>query len=104
MENLNEAGKNFIQKTSAEQIIKVYLALKKLKRERNWGDEYIKLMYKIDPQRFEHLYNSLDTKLREECEREINEQIEAGELDLNAYLVGKYKEERKKEVKRNEGR
>ena len=102
MENLNEAGKKFIEKKKAMQIIKMHLALKKIKKEKSWGNEYIKLMYKVDPERFENQYNLLDPQIRKECEEELKVQIENGEIDLYSYIVENYKQQRKKEIRRSE--
>ena len=86
----------FMKRKTAEKVIKGYLATKKLKEDKNYGNEYIKMMYKINASKYEVLYNALDDELKAECEEEIRKEIEDGKLNLDQYLAEMYKEKAKK--------
>lgn len=94
----------FMKRKTAEKVIKGYLATKKLKEDKNYGNEYIKMMYKINASKYEVLYNALDDELKAKCEEEIRKEIEDGKLNLDQYLAEMYKEKAKKEEKKEEGR
>lgn len=94
----------FMKRKTAEKVIKGYLATKKLKEDKNYGNEYIKMMYKINASKYEVLYNALDAELKAKCEEEIRKEIEDGKLDLDQYLAEMYKEKAKKEEKKEEER
>ena len=86
----------FMKRKTAEKVIKGYLATKKLKEDKNYGNEYIKMMYKINASKYEVLYNALDDELKAECEEEIRKEIEDGKLNLDQYLAEMHKEKAKK--------
>ena len=94
----------FMKRRAAERVIKGYLATKKLKEDKNYGNEYIKMMYKINASKYEVLYNALDDELKAECEEEIRKEIEDGKLNLDQYLAEMYKEKAKKEEEKEEER
>ncbi len=94
----------FMKRKTAEKVIKGYLATKKLKEDKNYGNEYIKMMYKINASKYEVLYNALDDELKAECEEEIRKEIEDGKLNLDQYLAEMYKEKAKKEEEKEEER
>ncbi len=94
----------FMKRKTAEKVIKGYLATKKLKEDKNYGNEYIKMMYKINASKYEVLYNALDDELKAECEEEIRKKIEDGKLNLDQYLAEMYKEKAKKEEEKEEER
>ena len=94
----------FMKRKTAEKVIKGYLATKKLKEDKNYGNEYIKMMYKINASKYEVLYNALDDELKAECEEEIRKEIEDGKLNLGQYLAEMYKEKAKKEEEKEEER
>ncbi len=94
----------FMKRKTAEKVIKGYLATKKLKEDKNYGNEYIKMMYKINASKYEVLYNALDDELKAKCEEEIRKEIEDGKLNLDQYLAEMYKEKAKKEEKKEEER
>ena len=94
----------FMKRKTAEKVIKGYLATKKLKEDKNYGNEYIKMMYKINASKYEVLYNALDDGLKAECEEEIRKEIEDGKLNLDQYLAEMYKEKAKKEEEKEEER
>lgn len=91
----------FMKRKTAEKVIKGYLATKKLKED---GNEYIKMMYKINASKYEVLYNALDDELKAECEEEIRKEIEDGKLNLDQYLAEMHKEKAKKEEEKEEER
>ena len=93
-----------MKRKTAEKVIKGYLATKKLKEDKNYGNEYIKMMYKINASKYEVLYNALDDELKAECEEEIRKEIEDGKLNLDQYLAEMYKEKAKKEEEKEEER
>ena len=95
MDNINERGKEFIERETAKVIIKGYLAIKKVQEEKNYGDEMISRMYGILPLKYNKLYEILDPEIKKEVEEEIQRQITEGKLDLYRYLVEIYKKERK---------
>ena len=94
----------FMKRRVAERVIKGYLAIKKVKEEKNYGNEYIKMMYKINASKYEVLYNALDDELKAECEEKIRKEIEDGKLNLDQYLAEMYKEKAKKEEEKEEER
>ena len=94
----------FMKRRVAEKVIKGYLATKKLKEDKNYGNEYIKMMYKINASKYEVLYNALDDELKAKCEEEIRKEIEDGKLNLDQYLAEMYKEKAKKEEEKEEER
>lgn len=94
----------FMKRKTAEKVIKGYLATKKLKEDKNYGNKYIKMMYKINASKYEVLYNALDDELKAECEEEIRKEIEDGKLNLDQYLAEMYKEKAKKEEEKEEER
>lgn len=94
----------FMKRKTAEKVIKGYLATKKLKEDKNYGNEYIKMMYKINASKYEVLYNALDDELKAKCEEEIRKEIEDGKLNLDQYLAEMYKEKAKKEEEKEEER
>ncbi len=94
----------FMKRKTAEKVIKGYLATKKLKEDKNYGNEYIKMMYKINASKYEVLYNALDDELKAECEEEIRKEIEDGKLNLDQYLAEMHKEKAKKEEEKEEER
>lgn len=94
----------FMKRKTAEKVIKGYLATKKLKEDKNYGNEYIKMMYKINASKYEVLYNALDDELKAECEEKIRKEIEDGKLNLDQYLAEMYKEKAKKEEEKEEER
>lgn len=94
----------FMKRKTAEKVIKGYLATKKLKEDKNYGNEYIKMMYKINASKYEVLYNALDDELKAEREEEIRKEIEDGKLNLDQYLAEMYKEKAKKEEEKEEER
>lgn len=90
----------FMKRRVAERVIKGYLAIKKVKEEKNYGNEYIKMKYKINAAKYEILYNALEEDIKAECEAEIRKEIEDGKLNLDQYLAEMYKEKAKKEEER----
>ena len=93
-----KAVNEFIKRKAAKKVIKSYLSIKKLKEDKNYGNEYIKMMYKINPSKYEAIYNDvLDDEIKAECEAEIKKEIEEGKLDLDRYLVEMYKENKEYE-------
>ena len=60
----------FMKRRVAERVIKGYLAIKKVKEEKNYGNEYIKMKYKINAAKYEILYNVLEEDIKAECEAE----------------------------------
>ena len=87
----------FMKRKAAERVIKGYLAIKKVKEEKNYGNEYIKMKYKINAAKYEILYNALEEDIKAECETEIIKEIEDGNLDLDEYLAGLHRERAKTE-------
>ena len=87
----------FMKRKAAERVIKGYLAIKKVKEEKNYGNEYIKMKYKINAAKYEILYNALEEDIKTECEAEIIKEIEDGNLDLDEYLAGLHRERVKTE-------
>lgn len=94
----------FMKRKVAEKVIKGYLAIKKVKEEKNYGNEYIKMRYKINASKYEILYNTLEEDIKAECEANIIKEIEDEKLDLDEYLEGMNTERTKteKEVKKEE--
>ena len=87
----------FMKRKTAEKVIKGYLATKKLKEDKSYGNEYIKMMYKINASKYEALYNALDDELKAECEAEIKKEIEDGEFNLDKYLAELHRDKLKNE-------
>ena len=87
----------FMKRKTAEKVIKGYLATKKLKEDKNYGNEYIKMMYKINASKYEALYNALDDELKAKCEAEIKKEIEDGEFNLDEYLAELHRDRLKNE-------
>lgn len=77
-----EEIKREINRRVAEDIIKKYLAIQKMKANEN------DVVYRMRKSNYEKLYNALDPELRQECEAKINKEIQEGKLDLNS-LMGK---------------
>ena len=72
--------KDYMRKLVNKDIITKYLFIKTL--EENYGDEYIKTIYRINPLAIRGAYNAIDEKERSELEAEIQESIAKGEIDL----------------------
>lgn len=93
----------FMKRRAAERVIKGYLAIKKVKEEKNYGNEYIKMKYKINAAKYEILYNALEEDIKTECEAEIIKEIEDGNLDLDEYLAGLHRERVKQKNRKRRG-
>ena len=82
--------KDFINKLAYEHIIQQYLFIKLL--EKDFSDEYIKTMYRINASAIIEKYNKLSEDERKELETTIRKQIEVGEIDLNKEAVNWHRE------------
>ena len=78
--NNEESVKDYTRKIVNKEIIKKYLFIKSL--EETYGDEYIRIMYRINPLAIRNSYSTIDENEKDQLEAEIQELIAKGEIDL----------------------
>ena len=97
-----KALNKFLKEKINREIILQYLFLESI--EKQYGDEYIKTMYRINPENIRKEYNSLDKEEILDMEKDIKAKIQAGQINLNTEAVRWHKEsfEHKRKIENNE--
>ena len=88
--NNSEDIREYLREKVSRDIIMKYLFIKTI--DENHGDEYIKTKYRINAFKIRSLYKALDESEKERLEKEIKEQIESGEIDLEQQAVNWHRE------------
>lgn len=99
----NQAMREFLKEQINRDVIMKYLFIKTI--EKDYDDEYIKTMYRINASDIRGKYNALSETERKSLESKIKKQIEAGEINLNEEVVNWHRESLKasylREVNKN---
>lgn len=80
-----KALNKFLKEKINREIILKYLFLNSL--EEQYGDDYIKTKYRINPENIRKEYNSLNKDEIADMEKEIIAKIQAGQINLNSEAV-----------------
>ena len=83
-------SKEFFQEILYREIITKYLFIQSLKYK--FGNDYIKTMYRIDPEKIIEQYNRIPKEKRKTIEDELEKQIDENKLDLNRCAVDWHRE------------
>ena len=83
-------SKEFFQEILYREIITKYLFIQSLKYK--LGNDYIKTMYRIDPEKIMEQYNKIPEEKRKIIEAELEKQIEDKKLDLERCAVDWHRE------------
>lgn len=86
----NQAMREFLREKVNKDIVLKYLFIKEM--EKDFDDEYIDRMYRIDTTRIRKMYEDIEGKDRDKIEKDILSQIKTGEIDLNREAVNWHRE------------
>ena len=98
----NQAMRDFLREKIDKDIVMKYLFIKGMGEF--YDDEYLTRMYRIDVLKIRQQYDALEQNKRNRIEKDIRDQIVAGEVDLSKEAVIWHREALKRKVKKETNR
>ena len=90
----DQAMREFLREKVNKDIVLKYLFIKQM--EKDFDDEYLDRMYRIDTTRIRKMYDDIEGKDRDKIEKDIVGQIKSGEINLSKEAVNWHREGLKK--------